>query len=239
MFNNIANENDWSLKKTRIDIWHIRLHVENSIEASMLSEEEQQRAERFYFKRHQRRYINAHSALRLILSRYLGIAPEGLIFHAGVKGKPRVDNAVGLEFNLSHSKDTALLAVGHTYPLGIDVEHFSSRPYCGIGGHLFSEKENQLINAVIPSLQPLAFFNIWSQKEALIKACGLGLSYPTQSFDVPIFSQSSQTIVDALHQRTWQMKTFMPSVGCCAALCYDENVSEIRYFPTAFERLNE
>ncbi len=227
---------DWSLNKTRIDIWHFPLNGECT-GRTILSEDELQRAKRFYFERHQRHYTNAHSVLRQILSRYLDKSPKALIFQAGIKGKPSVDNAVELEFNLSHSKDMALLAVGQTYPLGIDLEYFSARPYYGIGNHLFSQEENRLLKNVAMPLKPLVFFNIWTQKEALIKACGLGLSYPTQSFNVPILAQNPQTIIDALHERTWQMRTFMPSIGCCAALCCDSNVLDVRYISTSIERL--
>jgi 4'-phosphopantetheinyl transferase len=84
-------------------------------------------------------------------------------------------------------------------------------------------------NQVPRLLQPLAFFHIWSQKEALIKACGLGLTYPTQQFSVPILPSTNQEIIDTLHKTTWQMISFMPEIACSAALCYHSAINQIRY----------
>lgn len=221
--------NDCHLKSDRIDLWKYSLHLENPEATKYLSAEEQQRASRFYFPRHQRRFSNAHHMLRLILARYLNENPLNLHFTTGQYGKPELVNAPYLQFNLSHSGDTAILAVGRDYPLGVDVEHFSARPYYGIGEQLFSEQENQSLKKASSSLIPITFFNIWAQKEAFIKASGLGLSYPTQQFDVPILSSKPQIVPDTLHNRSWTMMSFMPEIACYAALCYDTRVHEIRY----------
>ena len=220
---------DCVLKKDQIDIWQYPLHTELPEAESILSANELIRAKRFHFPKHQRRFIMAHSVLRLILARYLEAPPHGLDFIEGKHGKPALNNFPFLQFNLSHSGNMALLAIGTNYPLGVDVEYFSARPYIGIGQQLFSIKENKMLKDSSKSLSPLTFFNIWVQKEALIKACGMGLSYPTQQFDVPSLAFAPETIVDALHQKNWNMITFMPQVGCCAALCYDPCIQNIRY----------
>ena len=167
--------------------------------------------------------------MRRILARYINETPISLDFVAGQYGKPELVNAPFLQFNLSHSGDMAILAVGKDYPLGVDLEHFSARPYYGIGEHLFSKQEIQALKDAPAALTALTFFNIWTQKEAFIKACGLGLSYPTQQFDVPILSSTPQIVADTLHQRSWQIISFMPQIACCASLCYDTSIQEIRY----------
>ncbi|MES2211623.1 MAG: 4'-phosphopantetheinyl transferase superfamily protein [Pseudomonadota bacterium] len=221
--------NDCVLRTDRIDIWRYPLTAENQAVASFLSPSEQIRAKRFHFPRHQRRFTNAHSGLRLILARYINDTARNLAFTEGKQGKPQLSNVPLVQFNLSHSGEMALLVIGQQYPIGIDLEYFSARTYYGIGEHLFSIKENQALKKAPPTLTALVFFNIWVQKEALIKACGLGLSYPTQQFDVPILSSDSTEIYDALHQRTWQMRTFMPQINCCAAVCHDPHIQTIRY----------
>ena len=221
--------NDCNLKTDQIDIWCYPLTMEDPNAISLLSTAEQTRAKRFHFPRHQRRFISAHSILRLILARYINDTAINLEFTEGKQGKPQLLNVPALEFNLSHSGETALLAVGQHHPMGIDLEYYSDRTYRGIGEHSFSIKENQALNKAPKSLTTLVFFNIWSQKEALIKACGLGLSYPTQQFDVPILPSDCSEVFDSLHQRTWLMRTFMPHVNCCAALCYDPSIRTIRY----------
>lgn len=159
------------------------------------------------------------------------------MFITGPQGKPALTNDLELQFNLSHSGDSALLAVGQHYPLGIDLEYFSDRPYIGIGNTLFSIEENKALNQAHPAIEPLVFFNIWAQKEAFIKASGMGLSYPTQEFTVPILSTKPEIITDALHHCTWKMQSFMPEISCCAALCFGPFVEDIRYLPLHHDQL--
>ena len=223
------NPTDCILKKTRVDIWQYPLHKEFSGASALLNEAESTRAKRYYFPRHQRRFTVARAMLRRILARYLPLSPTELEFTYNKYGKPQLTNAPSLQFNLSHSGDLALLAIGMSYPLGVDLEFFSARPYEGIGSHLFSAHENQALRQVSDTLKPLVFFHIWAQKEAFIKASGLGLAYPTQQFDVPIFPPANQKIVDSLHEKEWQMMSFMPEMACSAALCAHPLVEEIRY----------
>ncbi len=223
------NTNDCILQNTRIDIWQYPLDTDVLEPRSLLNQAELARAERYHFDRHRRRFTIARAMQRLILSRYGSVPARDLEFTQNKYGKPELLNTAGLQFNLSHSGDWALLAVGCDYPLGVDLEFFAARPYEGIGGHMFSPAENQALKHTRDALKPLAFFHIWAQKEALIKACGLGLSYPTKQFDVPALPSTNQRVFDSLHQKTWRMVTFQPLVTCCAALCYDAAVREIRY----------
>jgi 4'-phosphopantetheinyl transferase len=219
-----------SLNAGEIDIWFFSLNHHCPIAAAQLDMDEQERADRFYFQHHQQRFTKAHGTLRLILSRYVGEPAKALTFTKGLYGKPELCNKPELQFNLSHSGDYALLAVGSTHPLGIDLEQFSARPYAGIGEQLFSKAENQALRDAPKRLTCLTFFNIWSQKEAFIKASGLGLTYPTDQFDVPILSQTPHIIDDHIHHRSWKIMSFMPRIACCAALCYDPSIEVVRYY---------
>lgn len=221
--------NDCDLHIHRIDVWQIPLDNEPPWAKSLLNEHEKTRANRYYFPEHQRRFSTARAMLRLILSHYLDTSAQKLVFDYLKQGKPYLPQHPFLQFNLSHSGDTALLAVGHTTPLGIDIEYFSARPYCGMAKHSFSAQENQSLAQLPPWLLPLAFFNVWAQKEAFIKALGLGLSYPTRQFNVPILPQQPALVDDPLHALCWQMVSFIPVVACCAALCCHPDVTDWYY----------
>ncbi|STX38929.1 4'-phosphopantetheinyl transferase family protein [Legionella feeleii] len=220
---------DYCLKDNQIDVWEFPL-IHPPVQAdSLLDSTERARAKRYHFPRHQRRFTAARAMLRLILARYLKQEASQLLFTYGKHGKPQVENCLQLEFNLSHSRDLALLAIGRRFPIGIDLEFFSPRPYEGIAKHSFSPKELQLFSTLPNFLKPLIFFHIWAQKEAFIKASGLGLAYPTQQFDVPITPPSDELISDPLHEIEWQMVSFMPQLTCSAALCYNPQINKIRY----------
>jgi hypothetical protein len=61
-------------------------------------------------------------AVRALLARYTGLAPEALAVDIGAHGKPAL-RGVDLAFNLSHSGAHTLLAVARGCALGVDLEH--------------------------------------------------------------------------------------------------------------------
>ncbi|KTD72832.1 phosphopantetheinyl transferase [Legionella tucsonensis] len=227
-FNPLNTEN-CILNEARIDLWQFSLahELENAYE--LLNSEEQARAERFYFSRHKRRFSTARAIMRIILASYLNIPAKQLEFAYNNHGKPEVINAAKLQFNISHTGDLALLAVGRSFPIGVDIEKYSARPYEGIAKNLFSDQEYEEFIKVPLALKPAIFFHVWAQKEAFIKACGLGLSYPTKNFSVPISMPTKQLVNDPLHNMTWQLRSFMPEVACSGALCHHPTVREIRH----------
>ncbi|MDF1645450.1 MAG: 4'-phosphopantetheinyl transferase superfamily protein [Legionellaceae bacterium] len=219
-----------SLENSRIDIYFFSLDAdlpEHYLE--ILSLEEQQRAHRFHFKHHQHHFKRARTMLRIILGHYLKQPPASLVLAYGKYGKPYLPKHPTLEFNLSHSGQYALLAVGKTHPLGIDIERFSGRPYMGIGEHVFSDTENANLKTLPNALKPLMFFSTWAQKEAFIKLLGLGLTYPTTKLTVPGLSQSAHLFLDPIYKSTWTLLPFMPTVGYAAALCCHPDIQNIYY----------
>ncbi|WP_231852131.1 4'-phosphopantetheinyl transferase family protein [Legionella micdadei] len=220
---------DCYLKTSRIDIWEFPLDKAFDRANSLLDETELTRANRYHFDRHKRRFTIARASLRLILGRYLHQEGHHLTFNYSQHGKPQVNHDLAIQFNLSHSGELALLAVGNQFPLGIDLEFFSARPYDGIAESLFSEQELQIFLKLPNYLKPQVFFHIWSQKEAFIKAIGLGLSYPTKLFSVPVFAKEAELITDSIHNCQWIMRSFMPKVALSAALCHHPGIKELRY----------
>ncbi|WP_028387533.1 4'-phosphopantetheinyl transferase family protein [Legionella fairfieldensis] len=220
---------DYQLQNKRIDIWEFPLDKLPPKANSLLDEAEAIRANRFYFERHRRRFTVARALLRLILGRYLKKTADQVIFSYNKQGKPQVAHPLAIEFNLSHSRDLALLAIGQQFPLGVDLEFFSARSYDGIAKTLFSPQELQLFLKLPSYLKTQSFFHIWAQKEAFIKACGLGLSYPTQCFTVSILPASPILVADSLHNKEWLISPFTPQPGCSAALCHHPDIQEIRY----------
>ena len=227
-FNHLNTQN-CILNEARIDLWQFSLAQGLTNMEHILNSEEQEKANRFYFERHKRQFSTARIVMRIILARYLNTSPERLEFICNDYGKPEVLNNAKVQFNLSHTGDLALLAVGKKFPLGVDIEHYSARSYDGIAKNLFSEQEYEGFTKVPKALKPAVFFHIWAQKEAFIKACGLGLSYPTKYFSVPISIPTKQLIDDPLHNVTWQLRSFMPKIACSGALCHHPTIKEIRH----------
>lgn len=231
---------DYTLDTNIIDIWQIDLSSQQYLQAAkrQLNNDELKRANRYYFDKHSRRFSLARAVTKQLLSRYLN--NEKITFSYNNHGKPYIGNHK-IEFNLSHSQDTALLAVGLKSALGIDIEFFSKRKFLGLAKYAFSSHEQHQLESLSHDSELLesAFFHIWAQKEALIKAEGTGLSYDTQSFSV-----SEKTPAKLLSQQKsmtekWQLRSFQPLEGCWGALCCHQNVTCINYFNFNWQTFNE
>ena len=177
------------LQPHQVDVWRISLDLPPvSVKAleSNLSADESGRATRFHFSAGRQHYIVAHGVLRDLLARYLHCEPSQLDFSTNDYGKPAL---VGhkLEFNLSHSGDFALIAITQECKVGVDVERI--RPELereSIARRFFSPNEVSELMALALEQRKMAFFNAWTRKEAYIKAQGMGLSLPLDSFDVSL-----------------------------------------------------
>lgn len=141
---------------------------------SWLSEEELARAASFRFEIHRDRYLRGRGMMRVLLGRRLGVDPGSLGFSVGKRGKPSlVGEPTG--FNLSHSEGRGVLAIGEVEHLGVDIEGYDRRvDHAGLARRCFRDSEIAWMESFPPEDRHLAFFRIWTAKEARMKATGEG-----------------------------------------------------------------
>jgi 4'-phosphopantetheinyl transferase len=144
---------------------------------AVLSREEILRAGRFVGALDRERYIAAHGALRMVLGVYLRADPASLEFRTGPTGKPSlVQTFTDLRFNLSHSGDLALIAVTRGREVGVDVERVQRDiEFDPIIEHYFEPAEAWDLRTAPPHERVPRFFDLWTRKEACVKAEGTGL----------------------------------------------------------------
>lgn len=144
-----------------------------------LSKDERARARRFRFEKDRERFTLGRGMLRALLGRYLETAPETLNIQASAAGKPFSDVArsAGIAFNSSRSHDLAVCALFRGEEVGVDIEKIRyDLDLLGMAASVFSEGEVSALASLDPADQSLAFFNLWTQKEAAAKAEGIGLA---------------------------------------------------------------
>ena len=169
-----------------IDFWSFSLRCDGGLlkkAGQLLTAAELQRAGRFRFDRHRRRFVVRRAMRRVLLAHLAGVSPSELAIEESAGGKPFLRDA-NIEFNASHSGDLAVIVTGCT-SLGVDVESLD-RPldYLRFARHSFTEEEFVDIERCRGDDLRLAFFNCWTGKEAYIKAIGLGLGKDLRSFAV-------------------------------------------------------
>lgn len=153
---------------------------------SDLSSDEHARCARFVFARDRRDFAAAHSLLRTRLSQYTDVGPAAWTFDALPGGKPFIASASGqpaLAFNLSHTHGFVACAIAPGGEVGIDVESVD-RALDGrrIATRYFSKAENDWLDACDGRERAIRFIELWTLKEAYIKAIGRGLSLPLNGF---------------------------------------------------------
>ncbi|KAF2339713.1 4'-phosphopantetheinyl transferase family protein [Flavobacterium nitrogenifigens] len=89
------------------------------------------------------------------------------------------DNSI--QFNISHSGEIVACVFGSEHEVGIDVEIISD---IKIEDFRFQMTKTEWDNITFSKNKQRAFFDYWTQKEAVIKAHGSGLTIPLESFEI-------------------------------------------------------
>ena len=179
-------------------IWMASLVCDDAKIAEVLSEDERRRAQRYAFLRDRVRFIAARSFLRRTLGRHRGVDPASLRFAYGLRGRPELEGAPALQFNLSYSGDQALLAVSRDGPLGVDLEARRSMPDLeGLASQVMDPVELRAFHAHSEQDRSAAFFALWTRKEAALKAMGAGFSIDPRSLHGGIAGELTMCIRDA------------------------------------------
>lgn len=226
------------LAANEIHVWATTLAVPaESLESfsRILSPDETDRANRFKFQQHRNRYLAGRGALRSILAKYLGADAAGLRFDYLKNGKPALTEPFansGIHFNLAHTGDLALVAVTRLGPVGVDVE--SVRPIKNVDdlvARFFSPRENELFQKVPDNAKPAAFFNLWSRKEALLKATGEGITRSLSLVEVSFLPGEPARLLaiegDEKRAAEWELRELTPANRFTGAVAVEEGTSKI------------
>jgi 4'-phosphopantetheinyl transferase len=147
--------------------------------ASLLSEEERARWQAFKFERLQREYLTTRALVRTALSNYKQISPAAWRFSLNDYGKPAIDPADDLQFNLSNSSGLVVCLIGKGSDVGVDVEPSERAGQIAEVAHrVFSARELAQLATLTGDERLDRGLSLWTLKEAYIKARGMGLSLP-------------------------------------------------------------
>lgn len=182
----------------------------------LLSAAERARAERFKLPARLAEFVKTRALLRWVLGGCGGCDPRQFEIEDG-GGAPRLTgNTTGLHFNVSHSAGQALVAVGRD-PLGIDIEQVRyDIDGLSIALACYHPEERAHVVHADGAARIETFFEIWTRKEAYLKATGTGLSAELTSFST--VAEGGRVATDDTSRGLWHVQPIAAAPGYKAAL---------------------
>jgi 4'-phosphopantetheinyl transferase len=211
------------------EVWRLPLTPGSVIEApirSVLSRQEQAQADRFHHPEDRVAYAAAHALLRLRLGEVVGQGVESLHFASGPFGKPALQGP-GPQFNLSHCRSMVCIAVSAQGAVGVDVEPLDrghELDLAALARDVLTPAEQAQLGAGGGSV-PWTFMRLWTLKEAVVKACGTGLSQDLHTLgielheDVPILRRASGPSGPWQPDTDIQLRQWWPDAHALALAC--------------------
>lgn len=217
-----------------VHVWAANLcpaSTQAALYESSLSPDELTRASRFLFQRDRIRFVAGRGILRYLLAHYLGQLPAHIQIVYGHHGKPALANMPSggpLHFNLAHSDDLAVFAISRISGIGIDVERL--RPLNdaeSIAERFFSARETKVLKTLPSSQKETGFFNLWTRKEAWLKATGEGIGELLSQVEVSLKPGEPARLLslfDDPHAASkWTLREIVPAPGYLGALAAPTN----------------
>lgn len=168
-----------------VHIWRAALDEAGWPDATWLPAPERERAAAFLREQPRRRWVAARWALRRVLESYLGEPAAAIELELGDRGKPRLRNSNGIEFNLSHSSGLALVAVTEGREVGVDVELIEpERDLLALAERALPQEDAAIVRAASESERADVFYAAWTRHEARVKCLGTGLGAVAENVDV-------------------------------------------------------
>lgn len=172
-----------------------------------------QKADRFRFPEDRRLCLGAELLLRYVLRVHGAEFPDEFVY--GPQGKPQLPEG-SLQFSLSHSGDWVICAAG-SCAVGCDIEKIAPVDL-RVANRFFSPGEAANIAAQpTPEARTELFYRYWVLKESFLKAVGLGLSLPMDTFE--ILRQEEILVRQSADDRIYRFREYPDIPGCCCALC--------------------
>ncbi len=186
--------------------------------AGFLSPEERVKADSFKRMPIRRQYLSTRIKVRKVLATYLGIAMQDVEIVHNAYGKPALKSP-GLFFNVSHSGGQLAMAVTDIAEIGIDIEQVCDRKLLdSVAERCFAKEELAYWRRQPLARRLIAFFKLWTAKEAFVKATGRGIALGLQ--DCVIDCREFKGFIDLPSEYQpvsgWKLNAWEDKSFCCS-----------------------
>jgi 4'-phosphopantetheinyl transferase len=177
-------------------------------------------------------YIMSHGILRHILSHYTKQSPVNVEFTHNEYGKPFLKDS-NIQFNMSHSHNMASFVVALDCRVGIDIElHNDNLDVQELEDLVLTSKESKYLSNLKPKEKLTLFYDLWTKKEALIKATGQGLSYPINTIEaIDLLSGQGICLANEKNEleQEWYCYELQTPKDYSGSIAIDRKIDEIIY----------
>ena len=195
----------------------------------MLPPDELERYQKFRIDKARKRFLVGRLLLRTVLGGYLETKPELIVFARTRHGRPYLQEQVrkgDLQFSLSYTDGLVAVALHGGTCVGMDVENTDSQINClDIAQRYFTPDECRELQELSAPLRKTRFFEMWTLKEAFMKAQGLGLKMALDELSFAGHEQAgthkNTGFTMAHRNKFWQFWLLNPGVSCKAAVCVE------------------
>jgi 4'-phosphopantetheinyl transferase len=127
-----------------------------------------------------RGYLGTRALARTALARYSGRPAERLRFRTDPLGRPALTSPPmpGLFFSLAKTRELAVGLFAFAYDVGVDVELVAPIEAVEMAGGFFSGEETAELSRLEADARLSRFYELWTLREAYLKARGVGLALP-------------------------------------------------------------
>ncbi|MES2660598.1 MAG: 4'-phosphopantetheinyl transferase superfamily protein [Verrucomicrobiota bacterium] len=163
-----------------------------------ITHEELIRARQFRFAKDADRWVSFRSQLRVILGQALNLPPLEVPLALSDQGKPLLSPPHDLvHFNLSHCAELGLVAISSDGPTGVDLESLDRRHDLLGCESTFCHPEEIARLPQGETERAIRLLEIWTSKEAVLKALGTGLIHPPETVRVDLADPVGQAVSDS------------------------------------------
>jgi 4'-phosphopantetheinyl transferase len=198
----------------------------------LLSPAERVRAASFVFPKHASHWIACRAALRRILGGIIHVPPAEVPLVVSKLGKPELAVPFDyLHFSLSHCENLALLALSVDGPVGVDVEasrRATELPDCETA---FCHPAEIDALPVDSSARGECLLDIWTAKEAVLKALGTGFSHPPETVCIHGNAATSDEPLPGIEDQVIHRLDHPALSTHCAALSAASSATRIEIHP--------
>jgi 4'-phosphopantetheinyl transferase len=200
----------------------------------MLASDEHCRAAAIKNELTHRRFVASYGMLREILSQTVGQPPQSIRILRTEHGKPYLADYTELSFNLSHTGDTMVIAIGRNCRLGIDIETCKPRPSLpALVTKCFAEVEAVWWQALPDPEKNREFYRCWTRKEAFVKATGRGIGLGLHRCVIDPDNPATWLSVpaDCGPASGWHTQDLDLGKEVCSAVVADRPIANVEFIP--------